>query len=650
MLKFFVAVAVAMAAALLNPAEATAQASPPLEDFARLPHMAMVQISPDGEQIAFVSTIDGERFLIVRNLETGEDRGVNINTVLPMRILWGNNSRVLLSASDPYQARSASQIINFSAVLTFDLNENFAFRQLLANSGRAVGRNAYLGRILGVDRANGHVFIPAYDSRSSYDLIAADVDGGRSFTAASGTTETRDWVINENGQAVARVDYTDQRNRQRLFVRQADDWALVQEIQDATQIAFTTWGLLPNGHLAVSFYGETEAGTQTRGLFAVSRETGEVVHAEFHDERYDLDRVLEDPYTNRTIGVTFEGAVTETVWFDEEIAQQQQRLERVFSGETVTILNWSQDRSRFILSVENGRNAPLLFLYDTTSSEVSRIGSPYGLLSSSTLPERRYISFSARDGTLVYAYVTQPDGEGPFPTVVLPHGGPASRDVGGFDYLAHFLSTRGYAVIQPNFRGSSGYGAAWEVAGYGQWGTGLMQHDVTDALAAMVESGVADPGRTCIMGWSYGGYSALAGAAFTPDLYQCAISIAGVADVPAMLRYSRDRYGSSHWSFAYWAEAMSGSEDLDSMRALRDVSPRFNADQITAPVLLIHGELDSVVPERQSRDMHRALRRANVPVTYIEIEDGGHSLVDNEAMRLQFMAEIERFLAEHIGE
>jgi dipeptidyl aminopeptidase/acylaminoacyl peptidase len=623
----------------------------PLEDFARMPHMALVQISPDGRRLAFVSTVEGERFLIVRDLDSGEDRGVNINNILPLRILWGSNSRVLLSASDATRSSySVRPVFETSAVLTFDLEENLAFRRLLAERDRAVGLNVNLGRILGVDRVNENVLIPAYDRRSSYDLISAGFDGDTVRTAASGTTETRDWVIDENGRAVARVDYSNRRNRQRLFTRPENEWIAVQAIEDATQIAFNIWGLLPDGHLAVSFYGQNEAGGRTRGLFAVGLETGEVVRPVFLDERYDMGNVIEDPYTNRTIGVTYESAFTNTVWFDEEIAQHQQRLETVFAGEQVTLRSWSEDRSRFVLGVENERNAPLLFLYDVPNSEVSRIGSPYGSLASITLPERRYVSYPARDGTTVSAYVTKPNEAGPFPTVVLPHGGPASRDVGGFDYLAHFLASRGYAVIQPNFRGSSGYGSAWETAGYGEWGTGVMQHDVTDALMAMIEAGVADPDRTCIMGWSYGGYSALAGATFTPELYQCAISIAGVADVPAMLRYSRERYGTSHWSYAYWSEAMSGDEDLDGMSALRDVSPRFNADQIIAPILLVHGELDTVVPESQSRDMHRALRRANVPVTYIELDGGGHSLVDNEAMRLQFMAEIERFLAEHIGE
>ena len=649
MSKFFVAAAALFAALMINPATSALQAPPPLEDFARLPHMAMVQISPDGQQLAFISTVNGNRSLIVRDIAARRDRGVNIASIRPQRIVWGNNSRLLLSGSEAQEYDEVRGTVDFSAVLSFDLDNDFEFRQLLRNSGRT-GDNYFLGRILGVDRVNNRAFIPAFDRQDRYDLLAANFGDRGVGTVGHGTPTTRDWVIDENGQPVARVEYSNTDNRQRLLVRQGEEWVTVQNIENATQITFSAWGLLPDGNLAVTFYATTETGARTRGLFAVSLENGDVLRPVFHSDEYDVDGIIEDPYTNRTIGVTYDHAFTRTVWFDEEIANYQSALAGAFPDYQVTILNWSQDRSRFILSVENERNAPLFFMYDVNSGQVALVGSPYGQLGNANLPARNYISFNARDDTKVYAYVTQPEGEGPFPTVVLPHGGPASRDVGGFDYLAHFLATRGYAVIQPNFRGSSGYGAAWEVAGYGQWGTGVMQHDVTDALAAMVDSGVADPDRTCIMGWSYGGYSALAGAAFTPDLYQCAVSIAGVGDVPAMLRYSRERYGRSHWSYAYWSEAMTGNEDLDSMSVLRDVSPRQNADQITAPVLLIHGDDDSVVPESQSRFMERALRRANVPVTYIELDGGGHSLVDNEAMRLQFMAEIERFLAEHIGE
>lgn len=649
MSKIFIAAAAALVALFIAPSVSARQDAPPLEDFARLPHMAMVQISPDGQQLAFISTVNGNRSLIVRDIAARRDRGVNIASIRPQRIVWGSNSRVLLSGSEAQEYREVRGTVDFSAVLSFDLENNFEFDQLLRNSGR-IGENYFLGRILGIDRVNDRVLIPANDRQDRYDLIAADLDGRGTSTAGHGSVTTRDWVIDENGQPVARVEYSNAQNRQRLLVRQGDEWITVQEIEDATQITFSAWGLLPDGHLAVTFYASTETGAHTRGLFAVSLQDGEVLRPVFHSDEYDVDSIIEDPYTNRTIGVTYDHAFTRTVWFDEDIANYQTALAGAFPDHQVTILNWSQDRSRFILSVENERNAPLFFLYDVTTGQVALVGSPYGALGNANLPARSYMAFTARDDTQVYAYVTQPEGEGPFPTVVLPHGGPASRDVGGFDYLAHFLATRGYVVIQPNFRGSSGYGAAWEVAGYGEWGTGVMQHDVTDALAAMVTAGISDPDRACIMGWSYGGYSALAGAAFTPDLYQCAISIAGVGDVPAMLRYSRERYGRSHWSYAYWSEAMTGNEDLDSMSVLRDVSPRQNADQITAPVLLIHGNDDSVVPESQSRFMERALRRADVPVTYMELDGGGHSLVDNEAMRLQFMAEIERFLAEHIGE
>jgi dipeptidyl aminopeptidase/acylaminoacyl peptidase len=236
--------------------------------------------------------------------------------------------------------------------------------------------------------------------------------------------------------------------------------------------------------------------------------------------------------------------------------------------------------------------------------------------------------------------------------VLLPHGGPAARDVDGFDWLAHALASRGYAVLQPNFRGSDGFGKAWEQAGHGEWGIGVMQHDLTDGVAALVAAGIADPERVCVVGASYGGYAALAGATFTPELYRCAAAIAGVADLAIMLSFERNTAGAASTTLSYWRMAMgvdeTGAESGSVTERLRAASPAAHAERVRAPVLLIHGRDDTVVPITQSRLMERALAAAGKDVQLVELDGEDHWL-SGATTRLETLKVLDAFLAEHLG-
>jgi dipeptidyl aminopeptidase/acylaminoacyl peptidase len=224
---------------------------------------------------------------------------------------------------------------------------------------------------------------------------------------------------------------------------------------------------------------------------------------------------------------------------------------------------------------------------------------------------------------------------------MLPHGGPEFQDDASFDYVAQFLASRGYAVLQPQFRGSTGFGVAHRKAGYRQWGK-LMQDDVTDGVRAMIDQGIADPKRVCIAGMSYGGYSALAGAAFTPELYACAISVNGLSDLPNMLGYQRRVGGDESDRVAYWKEHIGPANDPDVIAR----SPARAARNVRAPVLLIHGIDDSIVPVAQSQGMMRALGSVP-PHELIELSGEDHWL-SRSATRIRVLTEMERFLAKHL--
>jgi dipeptidyl aminopeptidase/acylaminoacyl peptidase len=263
-------------------------------------------------------------------------------------------------------------------------------------------------------------------------------------------------------------------------------------------------------------------------------------------------------------------------------------------------------------------------------------------LSGTALAPMRYVTYRARDGLEIPAYLTVPVGrdERQLPLVVLPHGGPFVRDEWDYDFLVQYLANRGYAVLQPNFRGSTGFGRAFNESGFGQFGK-AMQDDVNDGVAWLTGAGIADPRRVCVVGWSYGGYVAQVASFRDPDIYRCAASIAGISDLRAMMRYdSRFMFGEQ---YRKWSARITGNEpswELNEVSALPQVQA------VRMPLFLAHGAAYDKVRVGQSARLAAALRKAGKPHEYLRIENGDHSLWDS-AQRTQLLGALDRFLAAH---
>ncbi|WP_298092560.1 alpha/beta fold hydrolase [uncultured Sphingomonas sp.] len=247
------------------------------------------------------------------------------------------------------------------------------------------------------------------------------------------------------------------------------------------------------------------------------------------------------------------------------------------------------------------------------------------------------VHYTARDGTPIEAVLTLPRLRAPknLPLIVLPHGGPFARDSEGWDWWVQYLAELGYAVIQPNYRGSSGYGIDFAKKGEGQWGL-KMQDDLDDAIPFLAKQGIADPKRVCMIGASYGGYAAMRAAQRNGDLYRCAVSYAGVSDLAAMQRYDGQfLFGKTRGD---WLKKQAPD--------YRAVSPRFGAAAFTIPILLVHGREDKRVPVKQSRMMADALKAAGKPYDYIEQPLADHHFTRGED-RLEFLKAMAAFLAKH---
>jgi dipeptidyl aminopeptidase/acylaminoacyl peptidase len=308
----------------------------------------------------------------------------------------------------------------------------------------------------------------------------------------------------------------------------------------------------------------------------------------------------------------------------------------------VSLVSWSDNRRRLIVRVDSPTDVPGYAFVDLETKKADWIGPEYELQTNDIAPMRA-ITYRAADGMELNGYLTVPRGkvEKGLPLVVLPHGGPESRDTLGFDYWSQALASRGYAVLQVNFRGSSGFGHAYHEAGYGQWGR-KMQTDLSDGVRWLAAQGVIDPKRVCIVGGSYGGYAALAGATLDPEPYRCAASVNGVSDLRRMVAYSRSR--GAEWSQRYWTRFMGAEDQGDPI--LRDLSPAAQAAKAKIPVLLVHGRDDTVVPLEQSRVMAEALEKAGKPAELVILKGDDHWLSRGET-RLQMLRAVVDFLEKH---
>jgi len=360
-------------------------------------------------------------------------------------------------------------------------------------------------------------------------------------------------------------------------------------------------------------------------------------------DKYDLvPRALLHPGDGNILGVYMAGA-DKHLFIKPEATKIQRVLEKEMPETFNYIVSASNNLKRYVAFSANGTIPGRYYLGE--GDKLTLLGRRYPELEreSERLASKKGFEYVARDGKNIEAFLTKPISapDKPLATIVLPHGGPQSFDSGSFDFWSAFLASRGYAVFQPNFRGSSGYGEAFRRAGYQQWGL-EMQDDLSDGIAQLIENGTTDPDRICILGASYGGYAALMGAIKTPELFQCAASLAGVTDLQLFLRHQRNAITKD------LAELAVGDAWKDRVR-LRQTSPAFLIEDLSVPLLIAHGRRDSRVPYQHAKKLTSKLRSANRDFDFVDLAMADHSLSNYDDRRL-FFQKLEIFLDKHLGD
>jgi dipeptidyl aminopeptidase/acylaminoacyl peptidase len=330
-------------------------------------------------------------------------------------------------------------------------------------------------------------------------------------------------------------------------------------------------------------------------------------------------------------------------FFDAEMEAIESDLEKQLPGYEIDLQSANRDENIFVVAAWSDRTQGVRYLYDAASKKLTKLAEIAPWLPEDDLAEMKPITYQARDGLTVHGYLTLPRGETKnLPLIVNPHGGPWARDVWGYNPEVQFLANRGYAVLQMNFRGSTGYGRAFWEASFKQWGK-KMQDDVTDGVKFAIAQGIADPKRVCIYGGSYGGYCTLAGLAFTPDLYACGVDYVGVSNLFTLLK-TIPPYWKPLLDMFY---EMVGNPETDKA-LLAEASPVLHADNIRVPLLIAQGAQDPRVNVDESDQMVAALKKHGIAVEYLVKENEGHGF-HNEENRFEFYEAMEKLLKKHLS-
>lgn len=641
--------------ACVSTAAAAQSGQLPVEDFGRLPAISSAAISPDGRHIALARTdADGQSSVAVVDVD-------NPSSAVSYRVRDREQLRGISWADDNHVAYVVSRTFRPSDVLppgwgfqgnpgrvdywrTGLIDTHTQRSVILMVNGREDWANngAQLIAPIEGDPGYGRMFI---NSNTGPALYRVNLNNGQSgMVGIHGSTEdTLGYELDDHGAPFARYDSNRDTNHWQIYFY--DHGAPHLAMEDTSEFGAppSIEGMLPDGRIVES--DRPESGGYD-ALFIVDPESGERTPF-FHRDGVDVGGTVHDPWTRRIVGVAWELDRPSFQYFDADIQAVYDRIATLAQGDNFYIRSWSRDRQRFLLYVEHGLDGGGYYIFERATGRVHLIGYCYPELQGALRGERQSITYRARDGVRIPAYLTFPDvaEHRNLPLVLLVHGGPHARDDFSFDWWASFLASRGYAVLQPNYRGSTGYGRAWELAGRHQWG-GLMQTDVEDGVVALGRAGIIDPHRVCIVGASYGGYAAMAGATLTPDRYACSAAIAGVSDLNLMLQRTEQRSGSEHSMDSDWWRLSIGDRDEDRER-IRSVSPANLADRVHIPMLIVHGTDDIVVPIEQSRRMRDRLRAAGKDVQYVELQNDDHWLSD-ASTRTQMLRELEGFLRRNL--
>ena len=600
----------------------------PIEDFFRTPDRTDYKLSPDGGHYAFVGPYNGTSNVFIREIGGAEDRRLTSATDRDIiRFFWGNSSHIMYLQDNEGDENYRLYRVNV------DSKEVVCLTDFDNVSTRVISR---LGSdpdelLISMNRRDPEVFDP-------YRL---NVETGELELLVENPGSIRGWMADNAG--VVRIGHA-----AGLMYRKDDKSPFVEAIALDAGDTFSPEYFTPDNK---NVYAYSSVGRDKIAIVEYDLENGREVRVLFEHPEYDAfgdderDHFRYSQEKEKLLYALYTAEKRRLHFFDDEMAGIFRDLEKEIGEYEIVFKSATDDFSRFILEVTSDRLPGAYYLYDSAKRELDLLSLAAPWIDEKEMAGMETIEYESRDGLTIHGYLTLPNGRSPrnLPLIVHPHAGPQWRNSWGFDARTQFFANRGYAVLQVNYRGSEGYGKDFMKAGFRQWGL-KMQDDITDGVNWLIERGIADKDRVAIFGWSFGGYAALAGLTFTPELYACGLDLWGISN-----------YFTFYEGFPpYWKPYLEeinerwGDPVADSLQ-MYETSPVFHVERIRAPVFIAQGVNDPRVRIRQSEQMVEELEKHGKEYEYYPIEGEGHAF-SNEEKIIDLMRRIEAFLEKHMGD
>ncbi len=636
--------ALALALPRLSAAQAAAPAAlpptPTFDQWAKSPDLDHVCLSPQGQSIAFTREKDGVKYMTVYNLPTDATQVFNLGTAKIGGLFWVDEDHLCLSTF------ATSKIERFAGGRgTFSIATIYNIRKKTVNTlfSHVDGFATFVDGGMNVITMDGQTWITAsslpVDEKDDFKyLYRFDLDDNTKYKLMDRTSwDTEDWIMTPQGDLVGRAEFNHKSAEWTLDIHVNGDWKQVYSETSRLKPP-SLIGLAADGKSVIIY--KTVEGV---GNYHTIGADG-TLSAPLPDKGPHSD-MLFDPLTFRPEGWMIRANGWSTYAYDDPVrADTVKKAQAAVDGYRMLIQDFADnDPRKVIIYTEGSDDAGSYYFIDFVSGKTIPVATCYPDIPVEWISEKQAITYKAADGLGIEAYLTLPPNRDAknLPLIVLPHGGPQARDDLGLDWQTETLACLGYAVLQPNYRGSDGYGEAFVNAGHGEIGR-KMQTDLSDGVRFLAAQGTIDPKRVSIFGASYGGYAALAGATLDAGVYNCAVDVAGLSDLTSFLEWS-DAYGSADTHTGAWYYWKDYFGDPSTYAA---ASPVQNASKCTIPVLIIHGTDDTVVPIEQSTKMVAALKAAGKDVSFTEYDHEDH-WETNETARTDMMKTIVAFLQQH---
>ena len=606
----------------------------PVETFFRNPDRTEFKLSPDGEHIAWLSPYEGRMNIFVQHVDSMAFEALRLTDEEQTdlrRFFWANNESILFIKDDRGNENFRLYSVNFKEKHVTDLTPFDDVMIEIVDELPDVPSEV----IISMNKRNPRLFEP-------YRL---NIENGEMKRLANNTNIREPytwWVTDHEGQIRIAFSLTDG-TRTNVLYRDNENEEFRKVLTTGwTETMYPLFFDFDNHHVIAS----SNLGRDKSAIVRYDMVNG--VEKEILFEHPEVD-VYDCGYSRERELITWVGYAHDkwkTVFLDSAAQRLFDRVEALLGTEDeIKITSIDELERRFVIRTYSDRSLGTWYLYDRIEDELLELAEVNQDIRPEDMAEMKPISYQSRDGLTIHGYLTCPRGAeaSDLPVVVYPHAGPRLRNYWGFQPDAQLLANRGYAVLQMNYRGSTGYGRSFADAGFGQWGEGI-QNDITDGAQWLIEEGIADPDRIAIYGFGFGGYCALAGLTQNPELYACGVDNSGFPDLLHLLDSIPTRWE----AYREMLYQMAGNPETDSAR-LAAASPARHLDQIEVPLMVAQGGRDPRVPVWQSRQMIEELQElGKSEVTYFLVEEEGHGLRSEES-RFAFHTALVGFLNEHLG-